>query len=65
MGVNMKDSVKSLDNDEQEVDQLVEDIDPRADHSPDSLAEATTAPLADDALGGTASEDDVNNKSCE
>ncbi|WP_372843204.1 hypothetical protein [Psychrobacter sp.] len=61
----MKDSVKSLDNDEQGVDQLVDDINFRADHSPDSLAEATTAPLADDALGGTASEDDVNNKSRE
>ena len=61
----MKDSVKSLDNDEQGVDQLVDDINSRTDHSPDSLAEATTAPLADDALGGTASEDDVKNKNRE
>ena len=34
-------------------------INPSEDISPDSLAEATTAPLDDDALGGTATQDDV------
>ena len=55
----MSKSVKDMDEQEQEINQLVEDINPRAYNSPDSLAEATTAPLADDELGGTASEDDV------
>ena len=55
----MSNSVKDMDEQEQEINQLLEDINPRADNSPDSLAEATTAPLADDELGGTASEDDV------
>ena len=48
-----------MDEQEQEINQLVEDINPRADNSPDSLAEATTVPLADDELGGTASEEDI------
>lgn len=55
----MSNSVKDMDEQEQEINQLVEDINPSADNSPDSLAEATTAPLAEDELGGTASEDDV------
>ena len=55
----MSNSVKDMDEQEQEINQLVEDINPRTDNSPDSLAEATTVPLADDELGGTASEEDI------
>ncbi|ABE73862.1 hypothetical protein [Psychrobacter cryohalolentis] len=55
----MSNSVKDMDEQEQEINQLVEDINPRADNSPDSLAEATTVPLADDELGGMASEEDI------
>ncbi|WP_333954731.1 hypothetical protein [Psychrobacter sp. S4(2024)] len=55
----MSNSVKDMDEQEQEINQLVEDINPRADNSPDSLAEATTVPLADDELGGTASKEDI------
>ena len=55
----MSNSVKDMDEQEQEINQLVEDIYPRTDNSPDSLAEATTVPLADDELGGTASEEDI------
>ena len=55
----MSNSVKDMDEQEQEINQLVEDINPRADNSPDSLAEVTTVPLADDELGGTASEEDI------
>ena len=43
----MSNSVKDMDEQEQEINQLVEDINPRADNSPDSLAEATTDPIAD------------------
>ena len=49
----MTDSKDNMDAQEKKIDQLAEDI------SPDSLAEATTAPLDDDALGGTATQDDV------
>ena len=42
-----------------EIKQQAEDINPSESTSPDSLAEATTAPLDDDALGGTATQDDV------
>lgn len=59
----MSDSVKDMDEQEQEIEQLVEDINPGTDKSPDSLAEATTAPLADEALGGTVSEEDVEKES--
>ncbi|ERL55748.1 hypothetical protein [Psychrobacter aquaticus] len=47
------------DEQEQKIERLAESINPSEDVSPDSLAEATTAPLADDALGGNANEDDV------
>ncbi len=47
------------DEQEQKTETLVEDINPSEDATPDSLAEATTAPLADDALGGNANEDDI------
>ena len=47
------------DEQEQKIETIVEDINPSEDATPDSLAEATTAPLADDALGGNANEDDI------
>ena len=55
----MTDSEKYLDAQEQKIKQQAEDINPSENASPDSLAEATTAPLDDDALGGTATQDDV------
>ena len=55
----MSNSSKNLDSQEQEIQKLAEDINPREDTIPDSLAEATTAPLDDDELGGNANEDDV------
>ncbi|MCD6251406.1 MAG: hypothetical protein J7J29_03690 [Psychrobacter sp.] len=48
------------DEQEKEIQQLAEDINPREDRTPDSLAEATTAPLEDKELGGNATEDDTN-----
>lgn len=33
-------------------DELAKDINPSEDNTPDSLAEATTKPLSEDALGG-------------
>ena len=61
----MSNSTNNMDEQEQEIEHLWKDINPSEDATPDSLAEATTAPLADDELGGTASKDDVqkNNKS--
>ena len=55
----MSNSSKNLDSQEQEIQKLAEDINPSEDAIPDSLAEATTAPLDDAELGGNASEDDV------
>ena len=55
----MTDSAKHLDAQEQKIKEQAEDINPSESTSPDSLAEATTAPLDDDALGGTATQDDV------
>lgn len=49
----------SKDEQEQQIQNLAEDIDPSEDTAPDSLAEATTAPLDDDELGDNAREDDV------
>lgn len=59
LGVIMSNSSKNMDSQEQEIEKLADDINPSEDASPDSLAEATTAPLADDELGGNANEDDV------
>lgn len=53
---------KELDQQEKEIQQLADDINPSEDITPDSLAEATTAPLNDDALGGTVKQDDVDKK---
>ena len=55
----MTDSKDNMDAQEQKIKQQAEDINPSESTSPDSLAEATTAPLDDDALGGTATQDDV------
>ena len=55
----MSQSSENMDAQEKEIKALSKDIDPAENNIPDSLAEATTVPLADDALGGTASEDDV------
>ena len=55
----MSQSIENLDAQEKEIKALSKDIDPTENNIPDSLAEATTVPLDDDALGGNASEDDV------
>ena len=55
----MTDSKDNMDAQEKKIEELAEDVNPSEDISPDSLAEATTAPLDDDALGGTATHDDV------
>lgn len=55
----MEESAKKMDAEEEKIETLYEDINLK-DDEPSSLAEATTAPLDNDALGGTASEDDVN-----
>lgn len=50
----------NMDEQEKEIEQLSEDINPSEDTAPDSLAEVTTAaPLDSDELGGNAKEDDV------
>lgn len=48
-----------LDEQEQELQKLAADINPSENTTPDSVAEATTAPLEDDELGGNATNDDV------
>lgn len=58
----MDKSAKNMDQDEEKIQQLASEINPSEDIAPDSLAEATTAPLSDDALGGHATEDDVKKK---
>lgn len=49
----------SLEQQAKEVKELAENINP-TDETPDSLAEATTAPLDDDQLGGTVSQSNVD-----
>lgn len=56
----MSNSPNNMDEQEKEIERLAADINPSEDATPDSLAEATTVPLADDELGGNATEDDVN-----
>lgn len=58
----MDKSAKKMDKEEEKIEELANDINPREDKTPDSLAEATTAPLDDGALGGTAKEEDLNKK---
>ncbi len=55
----MDKSKQDMDKQELEIQKLAEDINPSKDATPDSLAEATTVPLADDELGGNATESDV------
>lgn len=54
----MDKSNKDRDAEEKKIQELADEIDP-TDTVPDSLAEATTAPLDDDALGGTATQDNI------
>ncbi len=54
----MDKSDNEMDAEEEKIEKLYEDINPQ-DDAPTSLAEATTAPLDNDALGGTAKQDDV------
>ena len=53
----MKNAPNELDEQVKEILQLAADIDPSEETTPDSLAEATTAPLADDELGDNATKD--------
>ena len=53
----MNNASNELDEQEQEIQELAADINPSEDIEPDSLAEATTAPLADDELGDNATND--------
>lgn len=55
----MDKSKQDMDAQEQKIQKLAEDINPSEDSVPDSVAEATTVPLDDDALGGNTTEDDV------
>ena len=58
----MSQATGNMDAQEKEIKALSKDIDPTENNIPDSLAEATTVPLADDELGGTVNEDDIKNK---
>ena len=58
MEIKMDKSNKDRDAEEKKIQELTDEIDP-TDTVPDSLAEATTAPLDDDALGGTATQDNI------
>ena len=58
MEIKMDKSNKDRDAEEKKIQELTDEIDP-TDTVPDSLAEATTAPLDDDALGGTATQDNT------
>ncbi|MGP5177235.1 hypothetical protein ACTXKB_06155 [Psychrobacter aquimaris] len=56
----MSKSSDNMDEQEKEIENLAEDINPSEQATPDSLAEVTTAaPLEEDELGGNATEDDV------
>ena len=55
----MSNAENQMDSQEQEIEQLSKDINPREDKAPDSLAEATTAPLVDGELGGNATQDEA------
>lgn len=57
----MDKSPQDMDKQEQKIQKLADDINPSQDVVPDSLAEATTVPLDDDALGGNATQDDIKN----
>ncbi len=53
------DKPQNMDAQEKEIQQLAEAINPTEKNAPDSLAEATTAPLADNELGEHATQEDV------
>jgi len=55
----MSQSTDNMDQQEQEIEELAEDINPREDATPDSLAEATTVPLEDNELGTHATQKDA------
>ena len=55
----MDKSHKNMDEEEKKIQKLADEINPSQDIAPDSLAEATTVPLDDNALGGHATQDDV------
>lgn len=55
----MNKSEKDMDKQEKKINKLAEDINPSEDVTPDSLAEATTVPLEDGALGGNAKQKDA------
>ncbi|MDN3452378.1 MULTISPECIES: hypothetical protein [unclassified Psychrobacter] len=56
----MSNSPNNMDEQEREIEKLADDINPSEHATPESLAEVTTAaPLADDELGGNATEADV------
>ena len=57
----MTDSKGKMDAQEKKIKQQAEDINPKEDNIPDSLAEATTASLENNELGGNATQDDVKN----
>ena len=57
LGANMSNSPNNMDEQEREIEKLAEAINPSEHAAPESLAEVTTAaPLADDELGGNATE---------
>lgn len=58
----MDKSAKKMDKEEEKIEALANDINPSEDVTPDSLAEATTAPLDNDTLGGTVKDEDLNDK---
>jgi|GEM_PF-505587 len=51
-----------MDAEERKINELAQDINPSEDVTPDSEAEATTALLDDDALGGTVKNTDTTHK---
>ena len=57
--MSTQDNAPTLKEQADKVRDLAADINPSEDTTPDSAAEATTAILDDDALGGTVSQDDV------
>ena len=57
----MTDSKDNMDAQEKKIKQQAEDINPKEDNIPDSLAESTTASLENNELGGNATQDDVKN----
>lgn len=55
----MTESKGNMDAQERKIKQQAKDINPKKDNIPDSLAEATTASLENNELGGNATQDDV------